>query len=241
MLILAGCAGGWEPRGLPVQAAGAQKDAAHAVLGRPIIPEQSQYVMIPFTVESNKDKQGGWGFGSDFISGSYSGGSYSSAGFGSFMGVRSVHWHNVIFYDKASGSCTLLLSTRAVISSFYWPQKRANGEPAQVDYLLFGVSDRDTNGDGFINGKDAVVLWMTNLAGRSPTRLTPEDAHAEEIDSDDGGRSLYIRVANDSDGDRQFTDRDERTLLRVDTAAPGLGTQMVSQEVQKQAADVITQ
>ena len=104
---------------------------------------------------------------------SQGGGSVSlSKSFGDYLSAETIHWNNLVFCAKAGGQCHLLLDHKAVICKAYFP-----GPPKDKSevprYLLLGIAEEDTNGDGYINDQDAVVLFVADLAGRNLIRLTP--------------------------------------------------------------------
>jgi hypothetical protein len=232
-----------QPDGLRVDAKG-KRPMTHRVVGDPILPASSVFVLIPFWTETT-DTQGkldllpsSSGFGSFSYSGNWSTEAAFNRSFGDYT-TCAAHWNNIVFYDKRNGSTRLLLDRKAVICSAYFPPDET-GRPANGERkpMYFGIAEKDTNGDGYINSSDAVVLYGADASGTTLTRLTPEGTQLSHIVAD-GDHTLYVRVLQDSNGDHNFTGEDQALILRVDLAHMGEGKPVLNEEIQKRAESIL--
>jgi hypothetical protein len=227
-LLIAGCA---IAEGLHVGASSQKQRNARPVFGRPIPLPVGNMLMIPFALETEERKFGGFEFGSFSVSGSSAWGSGSSV---NYYGSSSLTWNNVAFYLPATGETRLLLDQPAVICRFHAPSDKG---PVHGDYLLFAIATHDTNHDGLINDDDAIQLLRTDLKGEHLIPITPPDMQLLDIDS---AQWLYLRVRHDSDGDGKFTDRDRIDLLRVDPREWSPAEHVISPRLRQRAFDAAT-
>ena len=210
---------------------------ARPFFAEPIVLPSSSYVMIPFWMYVPQ-AQGKieWFSGSSW-SGSYAQMSVGlSKSFGSYL-TTSGHWNNLIFNEKGTDKCHLLLDHKAVISRAWFPAQLTKSMP---EVLLFAIAEQDTNGDGYINSDDAVALYSSAMDGSGLTRLTP--AGTQLTDIVDGGTVdlIYVRVLRDSNGDHRFVEgQDEAEILRVDLRRREEGKAILDQETKRQARRII--
>jgi hypothetical protein len=235
-----------QPEGLRVSpqhgGGGAKPPAARPVFGEPILLGSSPYALVPFWMYTPQ-VQGK--FDSFSISGGFSGG-YSS-GFASastsltpvlsgYVGSPSLHWNNLAFCERASGKCRLLLDRRAVICRAYFPDPAASGPPRP---LLFGIAENDTNGDGFINAEDAVLLYAADANGMNLTPLTPPETQLAGIVAEPGGEAIYVRALRSSSKDHRFGEGDEVILLHIDLRRPFESKPVLDDETRRRAEAII--
>jgi hypothetical protein len=219
-LLLSGCAG--------VAHAEPSKDPSYREgrLGAPILLDTSDYAMIPFVA-----KAGYW----DLSSAKPMPGNNDLT---TYYGTH-VNWNNLVLVHKETGANHLLLDRKAYITRFYTPNPdpREREQGPWPKFLLVGISDTDTNGDGWINDNDAVVAFVADMAGRGLTQVTPTNSQIENFTIDRGREALYLTVRIDSDGNRRFDD--DSVLLRVDLKKPGQGVRVISDETLRQALEVM--
>jgi len=229
------------PDGLRVKPEGAT-NPGYPAFGPPILLQTSDYLLIPFWMQfrNEQSKFEFSGSGSQFSGG---GTSVSIApAFGGYLTYGTIRWNNLVIHDKKNVHSHLLLDHKALISKIYLPSSFVNGSDAKPDsgtkYLLLGIQEQDTNGDGYINDEDAEVLYAVDVANPTPIRLTPAGTQLHEIIAD-GPDTLYIRVLRDSDGDRKFTIADESVILRVDLRHPAEGQPVLDEQLRKRARSII--
>src|SRR5579859_624683 len=173
LLVLSSISCSFEPEGLRV-ANGGKPPVLRPNYAVPIAVPHSDFLAIPFSMyvpASQKAQQFELSSGFGSYSGSFGSVSFGKS-FGGFISSQSVHWNNVIFLDKKTGTSHLLLDHKAVITAAHFPDpdKPATGSH---NCLLFAIAEADTNGDGYINSEDAVLLYSADLDGTHLTRLTP--------------------------------------------------------------------
>ncbi len=166
---------------------------------------------------------------------------------------------NLIFYHKTSGASNILLHKKALISKFEYlsakkeaenpsrenaqanrpkqnPSKKAASKP-QDKLLLFHIIDSDTNADGKFDGADAVIGYLSNLAGKSLQPITPPNTQLVSWVFDEKSGAIFITIRKDSDADRKFTEKDTIDFVRVNISKPGVGQEIIDgktrQELQK--------
>jgi len=227
-----------EPEGLPV-AHGGKKPVLRPNFAEPIVIARTQFIAVPFAMyvpQAQKAQQ--FQLSSGF--GSYSG-SFGSVPlaqtFGGFVNCANIHWNNLIFVDKQTGSSHLLLDHKAVITSAFFPDPEKPADQSRK-CLLFAIVETDSNGDGYINSDDAVQLYSASLDGTHLVRLTPPNTQYTDITSD-GPDTIYIRILRDSNADHRFNDEDEPTILRVDLTHPAEGTPVVDPQLATRAKNLI--
>lgn len=264
--VIPGCA--MTPEGLPAASPGSQraavegKDAAEAarlakgvgsgVFGTPFVLHGTELVLVPYSVVRPQEKSKFFANLSDalsFSSGSWSGGSYAFSGTASglYQQTSGTHWNNLLVYDKRTGDTRLLLDRRAVIvQALFSNPADARGDdksqqpppPPPPQHALLAIAESDTNGDRYINGEDATVLYHVALPTLSLTPISPTGGQFDDITPDFGGRVLYVRSRVDTNGDRKFTSIDDAVIARVDLTSPGF-TPIIPDELRKRAFSVI--
>jgi hypothetical protein len=248
-LLFVGC-GTPPPEGLQLRDSGARR-ALYPTFGEAIVLRDSPWVLIPFGVQS-PEGEGKWALSAS--SGMSFSGSGSPVAFSAswsapgFWTTGNTHWNNVVFYNAGSGKAHLLFDRRAVIVSAFLPGERGRGNPvapAQApdatprQHLLFAVAEADTNGDGYINGGDAVTPYTCDRGGGQLVPLTPTGTQFLDFAAGEGTDSLYVRVLRDSNRDRHFDAKDETVVLRVDLRRPAEGVAVLDDEIRSRAMSVI--
>ncbi|MGD1917004.1 MAG: hypothetical protein ACFCBV_12575 [Phycisphaerales bacterium] len=202
-----------------------------AALERPIELEGHDVVLIPFVKETGK----GWFEREDPFEHSRSrrhslmkDGWLDQAAPGVRNGARyaavDVRWHNAFGRDLSSRGEPeqwMLLDRRGVISSIaLLTPPRSNDQ--SVYRVLYVATTEDTNGDGTLDSRDARRAWIADGDGRNPRVVTPEGLHVVRAWIDWERDMLYVRLLEDSDGDRKFTDADESApwMLHLGGASP---------------------
>ena len=226
------------------------KTVGSGVFGEPFVLHGTELVLVPYSVVRPEEKSKFFVNLSDalsFSSGSWSGGSFSfSAGGGGFYRQTSgTHWNNLLAYDKRTGDTRLLLDRRAVIVQALFSNAAEEGRrdaskapPPPPQHALLAIAETDTNGDRYINGEDATVLFHVSLPELSLTPISPAGGQFDDITPDFGGRVLYVRSRTDTNGDRKFTSTDDAVIARVDLASPGF-TPIIPEHLRRRAFSVI--
>jgi hypothetical protein len=225
---------------------GSEKPQPQIGYGNLIIDSESEYIMIPVILSSNQKESG-----RDPISSKLS--SYED-----YRGSGMVGY-NMIFYNKTSGESNILLNRKALISQFEYllgkkepekssnqnvptnqpkqnPSKKVSRKP-QNQLLLFHIIDSDTNADGKLDGADAIIGYLSNLAGKSLQAITPPNTQLVSWIFDEKSGGMFITIRKDSNGDRKFTEKDGIDFVRVNVSKPSVGKEIINvktrQELQK--------
>ena len=239
-----------QPEGLRVSG-GDGAPPSRGALGYPILIQQSDYVMFPFALHGAEQGQSqvlqlgssNAGSGSQGVAAVSD---QSNAGFALARSVgdyyaSNILWNNVLFCDRKSAECHLLLDRKAVICKIYLPDPSQPKKPGNAPkYLLFAIADEDTNGDGYINCDDAVVLYLSDLSGKSLTRLTPVDTQLVGIELVDSDDAAYARIRRKPPGAKGFRPDDESLILRVDLHHPAEGTPIPDEQLRSRAMSILT-
>lgn len=195
------------------------KPQPNLVYGDLIIKEQSDYLMIPVLLaEQNKDK----GIDLNF-SRSYE---------------RNNQLYNIIFYRKQDGAAHLLLNKKAIITSFDLLEvKAADKPPTRV--WLYRILDKDTNGDKKINAEDATIGYLSNLSGKDLQQITPNNTRVINWVVVPSQNAIFIKIIKDSDNDKKFTQQDNTNFVKVNLDKPGMGTEIISDQIEQEIKSYI--
>ncbi|QLE43581.1 hypothetical protein FD723_26135 [Nostoc sp. C052] len=191
------------------------------IYGDLIIKEQSDYLMIPVAVsEQNKDK------GIDLkISRSYE-------------NERSNQLYNIIFYQKQSGEAHLLLNKKAIINSFDLLEVKAAQKPT-TRVWLYKIIDKDTNTDTKFNSEDATIGYLSDLSGKNLQQITPDNTRIISWVVVPGQNALFLKIIKDSDNNKKFTAEDKTNFVRVNLDKIGMGTEIISDQIEQQIKSYI--
>lgn len=212
-----------------------RKTETKIVYGDPIVTEHSPFVMIPVGLqEVSKGRL-------VKLTGSYYsyGSSFSKASY-IYYGLLRGRYNNIVFYSKNTGQSHVLLDRKAVISSFYFPYgKEDKTQKPLPKFLLFGISEDDTNGDGVISEEDAVVVYLADLDGGNFQQVTPSNTQLIGWEIDQYSGMIFLRLRKDSDNDKEFTEEDDMSVFKVDARMPGMGVEIIGEPVRKRIESII--
>ena len=185
------------------------------VYGDLIIKEQSDYLMIPVTLpEQNQDK------GIDLkLSRSYE---------------RSNQLlYNIIFYQKQNGEVHPLLNKKAIITSFDLLEVKAANKPT-TRVWLYRIIDQDTNTDKKLNGEDATIGYVSDLSGKNLQQITPNNTRIISWVVVPSQNAIFLKIIKDSDNNKKFTDEDKTNFVRVNLDKIGMGTEIISDQIEQE-------
>jgi hypothetical protein len=200
-----------------------------------IVDSESEYIMIPVILSSDEKNSERNSISSKLFSGKSSG--------------SDTIGYNMIFYNKTSGESNILLNKKALIYRFeYLLGKKEPEEPSnqneqtnqptqnqskkvsskpQNQLLLFHIIDSDTNTDGKLHTADAVIGYLSNLAGKSLQAITPPNTQLVSWVFDEKNGGIFITIRKDCDGDRKFTEKDDIDFVRVNVSKPSVGKEII--------------
>jgi hypothetical protein len=209
-----------------------------------IVDPESEYIMIP-VILSNDEKK--YGLSSKL---NFSGDSRMGA-------IR----YNMIFYNTTNGEANILLNRKALIYKFEYlldkknqenpsnqngqtsqpkqnSSKKVSSKP-QEQLLLFHIIDSDTNADGKLDDEDAIIGYLSNLGGKSLQAITPPDTQLMWWVFDEKSGGMFLTIRKDSDGDRQFTEKDDLDFVRVNVSKPNVGKEIIDGKTRQKLQKII--
>ncbi|MEA5553745.1 hypothetical protein VB713_22655 [Anabaena cylindrica UHCC 0172] len=183
------------------------------IYGDFIIKEASDYIMIPVNLaDQDKDKEIDLN-----LSRSY---------------TRENKLYNMIFYHKKTGENHLLLNKKAIINSFDLLEIKLTGKPT-TRFWLYQIIDKDTNNDNQINNQDAIVGYISDLSGKNLQQITPNNTKIVNWVVLASQNAIFLKIIKDNDQDKQFTEVDQTNFIKVNLDQPVIGTEIISEQVEK--------
>lgn len=198
-----------------------QKTQPNIVYGDLVIKEQSDYLIIPVSIlpDSNQERD------SIFSKDSYD--------------RKGINYYNIIFSSKKDAKSHLLLNKKAIITSFDLLEYRKDKEQPPIRYWIYRIIEKDTNGDKKINYEDATVGYLSDMSGKNLQRITPENSQLINWSVVHSMGALFLKITNDSDNDKKFTERDKTHYIRVNLDKPSQGTEIIPDALEKQIKDLV--
>jgi hypothetical protein len=148
---------------------------------------------------------------------------------------------NAVVRNVKTGEDRLLLSQPSQIDRLVLPREScAKGEgtlPCNV--LLWMIRPRDSNNDGLINGKDAIVAYLSDLSASNLQQVTPSESTVLENIWSPEDHSMIFQIRKDTNGDKQFTDEDGSDLIRVDFEKLTMGVALLSETTRKKLEEAL--
>ena len=186
------------------------------IYGDLIIKEQSDYLMIPVSLaEHNEDK------GIDLnLSRSYE-------------NDRNNQLYNIIFYQKQGSEAHLLLNKKAIIASFDLLEVKAAEKPT-TRVWLYKIINQDTNTDKKLNSEDATIGYLSDLSGKNLQQITPNNTRIISWVVVPSENAIFLKIIKDSDNDKKFTKEDKTNFVRVNLDKIGMGTEIISDQVEQE-------
>jgi hypothetical protein len=108
---------------------------------------------------------------------------------------------NFIFLPSTGSAGHLLFDRPAYIDEFQYPGGRYFGSDTAQSWFTYRVALEDTDGNGRLDGDDAMELFVSDLDGQHLTRVLPPGWRVHEFKNDPDHKTMTI------------------TALRVDTAS----------------------
>lgn len=147
---------------------------------------------------------------------------------------ESVRYTNIIFYNKFSGKSHLLLNKKSLIADFEFiglPEKNNK----DVSFLLLSIIEKDTDGDGHLSWyKDAGIGYLYNISGKKLEQITPQNSDLNKWYFDRESRTIFLDIIKNINKDNKFTTQNETSFLKVSVDKPGIGTEILSNDIELQ-------
>ena len=190
------------------------------------IKEQSDYILIPVGISPDKNER-------------------REGLFSRKSPNKSKNFYNIIFYNKKNASTNLLLNKSAIIKSLNFLEIDAPIEPAekpattettektQKSFWLYRIITTDTNQDGKLNDLDANIGYISDLSGKNLRQITPENSQLIDWYTLPAQGEIIFKILNDSDKDRNFTEKDRINFIKVNLNNPKIGTNLIDKQLEQ--------
>lgn len=197
----------------------------------PLLIEGSDFFVVPVSLKKVAKTPEGEGYALKSYSGTSSSSHYTKVSYVNYNYFDGP-CYNLVFIHKKSGKAEKLLGERAYIDSVYFPERKyLPGEESQPTFILLKLGNRDTNGDGVINQKDALSAYLVDLDGKNLTQVTPSETNMRSWRYDRDSRRLFIEIIEDTNGDKKFTKEDQEKILSVNVDSPGIGQELIPESI----------
>lgn len=113
---------------------------------------------------------------------------------------------NIVFRDK-SGNERRLTDKKMSIGSAQF--LRNIYKTTKIGYILYSITDRDSNGDKELTGADLEALYISKLDGTEFKKLTKELHEFYDWSQIKGENKIYFRTLEDRNGDGELTNKDK--------------------------------
>jgi hypothetical protein len=159
--------------------------------------------------------------------------SSSNCAFGQYGGASRIF--NVIVKDTQTGRQWLLLNQPAQIDSVNIPSEKCkNGEgPVPCGVLQWHIRDQDTNKDGVIDKKDALVVFHSDGQTVQLRAVTSHNASLIDFVWDRDRNSLLYQVRMDSNGNGEFEESDGTNILEYTIGKSNAAEPVVDEDLKK--------
>lgn len=149
--------------------------------------------------------------------------------------------NNIIFYNKKTEETHLLLQKPTVISQFYFPHYDKEYSGKKYWFILLGIHEEDTNGDGYINSEDAERVYISDLSGKNLIQITPDNSQLVDWYIDMATNNILMKIRFDSNKDKKYNYLDEIEILKTSISLPSQGKQIISQEIKDSIKKILRQ
>lgn len=171
------------------------------------IPEKSDYIMIPVKLTQYSDDN-------------------SSS--------ESVRYTNIIFHNKFSGKSHLLLDKKSLITEFGFVELSEENNK-DVSFLILSIVDKDTNEDGYLNWNDAEIGYLyNNISGKKLQQIIPQNSNVSKWHFNHKSKTVFLEIIKDINKNNKFTTQKEASFLKVSVDKPGIGTEIISNDIELQ-------
>ncbi len=115
-----------------------------------------------------------------------------------------VRWHDAVFTDGRGGESWSLLGQRGFVSHWWLMLDVADNKATSLLSIFSAVID-DTNGDGFLDDKDAAVAIIADGNGRNPHVVTPRNLQLASMRYMAKSNLIGFELREDANKDGKFT------------------------------------
>lgn len=127
---------------------------------------------------------------------------------------------NILFYDLKTGQTYPMIDDTLHILSFAIHKEYEN------PLIFYRAVKKDYNNDSIYNSKDPVMLFISDIYGRSLTQITPENEYFSDYTFYKETNTILIKTILDKDQDMAFTTFDETNFREMKIEAPSMGREI---------------
>ena len=132
---------------------------------------------------------------------------------------------NILFYNLMSHESAQLTSDTVHILSF------AIHREFDKPLIFYRTVKKDFNDDKKYNSSDPVMLYASNINGDSLVQITPTDESFSDYSYYPKTKVIIIKTIIDSDGNKEFSMKDETNFLEMNVTKPAFGREIFSKEL----------
>jgi hypothetical protein len=196
-----------------------EKSQPNIVYGDLILKEQSDYLMIPVINKHNHQIRKISLDSSDYSE-------------------KEIQFYNLIFFPKKTGETHLLLKKNGIITSFDFLEKKETGKPS-TRFWLYRIIENDTNKDNKLNSQDAIIGYISDSSGKNLQQITPNNTQLISWTIVQSVGAIFLKIIEDSDNDKKFTERDKINFIKVNLNKPAIGTEIISDQIDQEIKSYI--
>ncbi len=230
-----------EPQGLAVRHDDKPKPKQNLVLCAParVSGSEYEYIAVGAVVQRDADETPSMALRTYVASVDYGESKFADCGLSPLR--HSGRIFNVVIRNVRTGEERMLLSQPGQIETLNVPGEKCDrGEGSlPCGWLLWTIRPADSNNDGLINGRDAVVAYVSELSAVDLKQVTPSDATVLSRVWSPEDHSLIFQIRRDTNGDKEFTDEDGSDLLRVDLEKPVMGVALLTDTTKKKLEEAL--
>ncbi|MFL5764020.1 MAG: hypothetical protein ACJ77K_08775 [Bacteroidia bacterium] len=201
--------------------------------------DSTDYLLIPLGMKSTDDLEDkGLRSKSAEEYGSSYNGSYRSYKY-NFYTLDFGNCNNIIFYNKCTDETHLLLQEPAIISQFYFPFYDKEYTGSKYYFILLGIRESDSNGDGYINSEDAEKVYITDLSGKNRIQVTPDNTQLVDWFIDPATNNILMKVRFDTNKDLKFNYYDEIEIMKTSITEPSQGKIIIGNDIKAEIKRIL--
>ncbi|MEM7726126.1 MAG: hypothetical protein AAF208_07090 [Cyanobacteria bacterium P01_A01_bin.45] len=182
-----------------------------------LIKEKSDHILIPVSISPDKNQE--------------------REGIFNRNSKKTENYYNIIFYSKSSGETSLLLNKEAIIKSFDFIE--VTQEDSTQGFWIYKIIENDTNNDNMMNHKDAMIAYISDSSGKNLRKITPDNTQLINWSLIPNQEEIIIKVLEDTDKDKNFSELDRATFLKVSLSKPQIGNEIIKDELEKKIKSYI--
>jgi hypothetical protein len=143
---------------------------------------------------------------------------------------------NVVMRNSATGRQWLLLERPAQIAAVNVPAKDCQSSQAvfPCGLIQWQIRDRDTNKDGVIDTKDALVVYHSNLQAEELKPVTPPNTSLLSFVWDRDRNALLYQVRLDANGNGEFEKGEPTEILEFVVGKSTAAQAIVDEKIRKE-------